>query len=355
MNRKITGHSDLLPNRKPGDPKFVDHPIPDKKGRRIFDVTMFSGEAAMLYTRLWRYYDYVDQFVIGILPRTFTNIPTNYSFWPFEEELKQFMDKVLIIREIPEDRIYKNLDSHKSFSYEHSWRVYFLEVIRQKFHPKNGDLIFASDLDEIITREGIEYLINHWPTQQIHPLTRHSQPNFLYDQGDWCCPVIFPYSDNMPDLLTLRKRVHITPITREVVATHCSWCFTHLENYTRKKNAYSHQEKNFWPKNDDSYTFRYHWCRFWDDWKMNFIKPGLAHTGTTLKNLLPDHPHLKYLTSPYYMLDITKTIWEYEDLDTMCTSNFPSREEWEKKAKAKGIYVIRTPLPVTEEAIFKKN
>lgn len=346
-NEPVYGHSDIVPNRKPGDPLFTKRKIPDKRGRRIFDCFFYSGEAAMLYIRLWRFYDYVDKFLITVLPISYTNQPRNYSIWPFEEEIRQFKDKIVFLDELPVTDY--SIDSSKAWSFENSIRRFHIQYIKKHFKPKKGDLIIATDLDEQLTREGMDWVIEHFTSSvNLYPLMPHLQPGYLFKQGNTIGITVHEYDDNMPDLLEIRRKVHRHGrYTGQILATHCSWCFTHLENFTRKKDSYSHQEKNIWPQNDDSFTFRYHWCRFWDANERSFVlKPTMANTGTTMEDLMPDHPKLKYLVTPGFMLDINKTIWEYEDLETMCQRPFPSRQEWERRARAKGIYIIRHPVEV---------
>ena len=55
---------------------------------------MYRNEADTLYIHLWRLYDYVDKFIIVFSNATYTGIPQNLTFEPFEKEIKQYMDKV---------------------------------------------------------------------------------------------------------------------------------------------------------------------------------------------------------------------------------------------------------------------
>ena len=51
----------------------------------------------MAYIRLWRLYDYVDRFIILTSSKTISGHDKNFSFYPFEKEIMQFMDKVDIV------------------------------------------------------------------------------------------------------------------------------------------------------------------------------------------------------------------------------------------------------------------
>ena len=117
----------------------------------------------MAYIRIWRLYDYVDKFIIIISNTTHSGLRKNYTFMPFEENLRPFMKKVDIVffDNICNKEAYPT--SSSEWCLEQSQRDYGKTYIEQHYNPTENDLFLVSDIDEIFTREGIEYIKKNPP------------------------------------------------------------------------------------------------------------------------------------------------------------------------------------------------
>ena len=131
---------------------------------RIFDCFMYNNEAETAYIHIWRLYEYVDKFIILIADRTFSGLPKNYSFKPFEENLRPFMKKIDIVK------LNKNICNRKEYPsynsiwcFENSQRDYAKTYIEKHYNPTEEDLLLVVDIDEIFTKEGIEYVKQNPP------------------------------------------------------------------------------------------------------------------------------------------------------------------------------------------------
>jgi len=154
---------------------------------RIFITFMYNNEAEMAYIHIWRLYDYVDKFVILTSNRTFTNITKNFSFMPFEENIRPYMDKVDIVYF---DNIC-NMKEYPSFDqiwcFEKSQRDYGKTFIEKHYNPTEDDLIIIVDVDEIFTREGIEYVKKNPPRNHYYVKGSMYFPYYYHKVEDLDC------------------------------------------------------------------------------------------------------------------------------------------------------------------------
>ena len=51
----------------------------------------------MAFIHLWRLYDYIDRFIFVISNITYSGLPKNITFRPYEQNIEKFMDKVDIV------------------------------------------------------------------------------------------------------------------------------------------------------------------------------------------------------------------------------------------------------------------
>ena len=68
--------------------KLNNNTIINSTKGRIFYCTTYNNEAEILYTLIWRLYDYVDKFIIVISNRTYSGKPKNFTLKSFEEKNK---------------------------------------------------------------------------------------------------------------------------------------------------------------------------------------------------------------------------------------------------------------------------
>ena len=84
---------------------------------RIFLSFNYNNEAEIAYVHLWRLYDYVDKFIFICSNRTFSGLPKNISFSPYEEKIKQNMDKIDIA-------YFDNICNKKEYHYDKPIRCF---------------------------------------------------------------------------------------------------------------------------------------------------------------------------------------------------------------------------------------
>ena len=94
---------------------------------------------------------------------TFSGFPKNISFEPFEKNIKIYNDKIDII-------YYDNVCKKEEFPSldpiwcrEASQRDTALKYLEEHYNLNEKDLLIVVDIDEILTREGIEYLMKNPP------------------------------------------------------------------------------------------------------------------------------------------------------------------------------------------------
>ena len=124
---------------------------------RIFLCTLYNNEAEAAYIHIWRLYNYVDKFIIVISNLTHSGKPKVFSLEPFEKNIKPFMDKIDFAF-----FVYSS-NNFKSGIRERMQRDYAKTYIEEKYNPTEKDLLIVVDIDEILTREGIEYIKNNPP------------------------------------------------------------------------------------------------------------------------------------------------------------------------------------------------
>ena len=132
-----------------------------------FFIASYNNEAEILYTLIWRLYDYVDKFIIVISYLTYSGMP-NFTLKLFEESIKQYNVKIDFVNydNICNKKEYPNDD--ENWCREKCQRDYAQYYIESKYNPTEKDLLIVVDLDEIVTKEGIQYIKNNPPKEFKH-------------------------------------------------------------------------------------------------------------------------------------------------------------------------------------------
>jgi len=286
----------------------------------IFVSFMYNNEAEMAYIHIWRLYDYVDKFIFVISNKTFSNNPKNFSFSPYEENIRPYMDKIDIAnfdnicneKEYPSDNL--------AWCLEKSQRDYAKTFIEKHYNPKKDDLFIVADIDEILTREGIEYIKENPPNNYSFIKGSMYFPYYYHKVDNWDKGLVIRYNRNM---LTLSKYRDIKIENNNTLKyklnsskpliTHCSYCFKDLEQYKNKIISFAHQEFNKPPYITNNWIFKSHYCRT----KINSF-PGYDEPYEGWKHLIPDDPRLKYLLDPSFMYPLNLTTYTKKDLENMC-------------------------------------
>ena len=94
---------------------------------------------------------------------THSGLPKNITFKPFEKNIKSYKDKIDII-------YYDNVCNKEEYpSYDPIWcreasqRDTSIKYIEEHYNPTEKDLLIVVDIDEILTREGIQYIMKNPP------------------------------------------------------------------------------------------------------------------------------------------------------------------------------------------------
>ena len=131
-----------------------------------------------------------------------------------------------------------------------SQRDFAQYYIEKKYNPTQNDLFIITDLDELFTREGIEYIIKN-PLKDYYFLKDDVYfPNYFVRHEKWNRGLVKRYNKSMATLSKLRS---MTPSDKNTLKykdnpnkpiTHCSYCFKDMEEYRNKIRSYGHQEYN---------------------------------------------------------------------------------------------------------------
>ena len=286
---------------------------------RIFVSFMYNNEAEMAYIHIWRLYDYVDKFIFIVSNKTFSNNPKNFSFVPFEENIKPYMDKIAIAnfdnicngKEYPSDNL--------PWCLEKSQRDYAKTFIEKHYSIKEDDLLIVVDIDEILTREGIQYIKKNPPYNFYFIKGSMYFPYYYHKVEDWDKGFVIRYNTIKTTLSKYRDMKQKNNILKyklnpsKPLITHCSFCFKKLEQYKDKIISFPHQEFNKPPYITNNWIFKSHYCRA----KINsFLGYDEPYEGW--RHLIPDDSRLKYLLDPSFMYPLNLTTYTKEDLKNMC-------------------------------------
>ena len=290
---------------------------------RIFVSFMYNDEAEMAYIHIWRLYDYVDKFIILFSNRTFSGFPKNFSFSPFEENIRPYLNKVDIVK-------FNNICNKKEYPsynpiwcFENSQRDYAKTFIEEHYDPTEDDLLVVVDIDEIFTREGIKYVRKNPPKDFYHIKGSLYFPYYYHKLQDWDIGCVIRYNKNM---MTLSKYRKMPPENNTLIfefnsskplITHCSYCFNDLEKYRNKIKSFSHQEFNKKPYITNNWIFKSHYCRE----KIN-SSPGYDEPYEGWRDLIPDDQRLQYLIDPSFMYPLNLTTYTEKDLVKMCKRKY---------------------------------
>ena len=291
----------------------------NKSVGRVFLCTLYNNEAETVYIHVWRLYDYVYKFIIVASNITHSGHPKNISFKSFENDIKPYMDKVDLVyfNNICNNEEYPNIPS--AWCIEHSQRDYAKTYIEEKYNPTEKDILIVVDIDEILTREGIEYIKKH-PPKTFYCIKGSMYFPYYYNKiEDWNWAFAIRYNKTLGPLTKYRGKSKNNTFTYEnnpskPLITHCSYCFKDIEEYKYKLQSFAHEEYSHPPYTTNDWIFRSHYCRH----KLNSYPGGNEEPYEGWKHLIPDDKRLKYLMDPSYMYNLNETTFTEKDLEGMC-------------------------------------
>ena len=290
---------------------------------RIFVIFMYNNEAEMAYIHIWRLYHYVNKFIMIISNMTHSGLPKNFSLEPYEEKIKPYMDKVDIINfnNICNKKEYNS--SNSDWCLEKSQRDYGKTYIEEHYNPTENDLFISVDIDEIFTREGIEYIKQNPPEHYYNVKGSMYFPYYYHKVDNWDRGMVIRYNKNMTTLSNYRDMEYKTNTLKyqsnseKPFITHCSYCFKSIDDYRNKLKSFAHQEYNQPPYTTNNWLFKSHYCRE----KINSF-PGYDEPYEGWKHLIPNDPGLKYLIDPSFMYPINLTTYTMNDLENLCSRKY---------------------------------
>jgi len=276
----------------------------NKNFQKIYLCTLYNNEAEMAYIHLWRLYDYIDRFVIITSNITYTGLPKNITFKPFEQNIEKYMNKVDIVTFDNFCNMKEYPKQNNIWCIENSQRDFAKIFIEEKYHPSETDLLIVVDIDEILTREGIEYIKKNPPKYFYFIKGSMYFPYYYHRLEDWDKGVVVRYNKNMKTLshyrymrMTKPKILKYYNNPTKPLITHCSYCFQNIEKYKNKLQSFSHQEFNIYPYNTNEWIFKSHYCRI----KINSPIVEYDEPYEGWKNLIPNDERLTFLVDPSYV------------------------------------------------------
>ena len=285
---------------------------------RIFETFLYNSEADMLYVKLWRLYNYIDHFIILVSNETFTGKATNVSFAPFEKEIAQYMDRVDIVN-IPANYCETSMyNSGGAWCREKSRRNYALKILEEKYKINENDIILVTDVDEVLTREGALHLRKNPPEKSYILKGTMYFPYYFHKVQDWSFVGVVRYSKNLQSLEAYRNTDNkLFSLNGKSVLTHCSYCFSTIEQYQNKFLSFSHVAFSGPPYTTPDWIFKSHYCR-----KKVSSPLGYDEDNSNWREYVPDDPRLRFLVDPSFEYDINKTSYKPEDLEGLCERNY---------------------------------
>ena len=204
---------------------------------KIYDCFPFFNELDILEIRLDEMYEHVDHFVLVEAIETFRGDPKPLHYENNKERFEKYADKIIHVVNPHRHQV----DNH--WSRERFQRNYIREALKT---CARDDIIFLSDVDEIIRKEQILPLSERVSYTQKPITCRQELYKFSLNQIDtshiWHGTIAFPYR-----LLSQRRTLEGFRYFRYSleVFEDAGWHFTSIgtiENHLLKIGAFSHSE-----------------------------------------------------------------------------------------------------------------
>lgn len=133
-----------------------------RKKRMIIDCFSYFQESLMLRIRLFRMIKYVDLFITIVANETYSGLPLNVTFSPYESFINKYTKKLVFYN------FYFPKGMTKPRKRENYQRIVTAKTIKY-YHISNESIIIVSDLDEIPTSAAMEY-IKLYPPKKMYIL-----------------------------------------------------------------------------------------------------------------------------------------------------------------------------------------
>ena len=292
---------------------------------RVFLCKTYNNEQEMAYIHIWRLYDYVDKFIIIVSNISYSLQTKNVTFDIFEKELKQYKDKIDIVYfdNVCNRDLYPGTDL--IWCMEKCQRDYSKIYIESKYNPTQKDLLIIVDMDEILTREGIQYIKKHPPDTFKYIFGAVYFPYYNHKLDNFSRIIVLRYNKTVKSISSFRwTEIKDSEVMKydynpsKPLATHYWYCFKSIEEYKNKLKSFAHTEFNKEPYITNDWIFKSHYCRE----KINSPKGYDEPTNEGWKDLIPNDERLKFLVDRSFMYNVSQTNYTKKDLETLCDRKF---------------------------------
>jgi hypothetical protein len=214
---------------------------------KIYDCFLFFNELELLEVRLNEMAPYVDRFVLVESCETFRGEPKPFYFAENRDKFAQFADKIIYVP------LHQHLETDNPWIRERWQRQ---QIFRGLSQCSKRDIIFLSDIDEIVRRESIPKIAKMISTQEAQAVVCRQKMYFGFMnryQCDWSGSVCTSYQTakriTAKKMRRLRnthpKLLRKTRISKICTLDNAGWHFTSmggLNRYIKKIESYSHSE-----------------------------------------------------------------------------------------------------------------
>ncbi|KAG0014913.1 hypothetical protein BGZ81_000192 [Podila clonocystis] len=278
------------PAQTPSQPQPT---VQAKSTPNMIDIILFNSELDLLELRLNELQYVVDTFVIIESNTTFSGNPKKLYYKLFSRHFEKFKHKIHHI-ELPP------MSKKDAKRYSDGWaneryaRDKGVSLAIQELHPRDGDWLMLSDLDELprpsilqmmkypeLDTEVSSMFLEHSTSEGALDLfrlgCRFYYYSFEYYKGNWIGPVVMRFRERASHLARvevdgsenaqmLSQKEYMATMGSENWATlgskmrdargtgaamwvddacwHCSWCFSRISEVVEKTQSYSHTEHN---------------------------------------------------------------------------------------------------------------
>ncbi|KAI7866073.1 N-acetylglucosaminyltransferase-like protein [Spinellus fusiger] len=203
---------------------------------RVYDAIIFSVELDLLEIRIHELWDVVDEFIILESNATFTGLVKPLVF---EENKERFAFAASKLHHTTFDQ-YALPPGASPFTNENEMRRRMNQIFVER-GVVEGDIIFMSDVDEIVRSETME-LLKH--CKGVPPVLHLQLRNYVYsfeffvDYGSWRAHIAFYVPGE-----TGYRHGQVTDAILVDAGWHCSYCFRTLHEFQFKMQGFSHADR----------------------------------------------------------------------------------------------------------------
>ncbi len=214
---------------------------------QVYDCFLFYNELELLELRLNEMYDHVDKFVIVEACETFRGQPKSFFYEENKDRFEKYADKIIHIK------LTEPFPTENPWVREWHEREHLIDGLQDCW---DNDIVFISDLDEVVRSTCIPDIVEKLLSRQVQALVCSQKMYYGYlnrYQGDWPGTVCTTYKDvrrlGVPLIRRLRNmrpvRLRKSRISKIVRIPEAGWHFTSMggiDRHIKKIESFSHSE-----------------------------------------------------------------------------------------------------------------